>query len=406
MRISILSDLHLFSTDIGGRWNEQSFEIFKEIIIPELMNRNPDMIIFLGDIIDPGSGRIEPRWSKGDGLNELFVKVFRENNIIHAYALKGNHDYVEPLRNISDMHGPKFIDDDWVINDDVGLYFFSSRYPDIERGTRDITLIPEIHGEGVNRKILLMHENLTIPDSDENISLSVMREVNAKFDIILNGHQHREEHIPNTNIWCLSSCLPWRVNMDTCDVIIDSNLKINRMKPRHGFYILETDNMNLDFIPINTGIKTVIAKIIFHDADASEVREKLKNLSELIHTEFSPMNTIVRVYLEGTLKKGTERIDIGFKDLRKYFIDFYEGNKDIIKIDNLIGGGAYLSKTEITLPTVKDAIKYLSKKYPEIGDFYKEIEDLLEKKSLDRDTLVERIKQSKTIEKVMAVKEK
>jgi len=57
MKICLISDPHLFSSEIGGNWPEDNYHIFKDRILPEIKKEKPDAVIFLGDILDPHSGR-------------------------------------------------------------------------------------------------------------------------------------------------------------------------------------------------------------------------------------------------------------------------------------------------------------------------------------------------------------
>ena len=405
MRICMISDLHLFSTEIGGNWSEDSFVIFKERILPRIMHEKPDAIIFLGDILDPHSGRSVPRWPTGDEASGKFVKAIKEAGIKNTYALRGNHDYVEPLKIISEMGGPIFINDDWLELGDSAFYFFSSRYPNLQRAIEDLKSIPDPNFDAKN-KILLMHENLSIKGAD-NIPKDVMKEVCRRFDMIFNGHQHVYEE-PYNNVWCLSSALPWRPGYGNCDIEIiwesgASEPEINENKSKFGFYLVDIERKHLRFIPIDIGLKIIIAKLYFSNASAAEVRDRLIKLSELLAERFDTKKSILRVYLEGTLREGDERIDVGFSDIEsKYYSNFYEGrSRTILRVENLKGGGAYLSREDLRYVSVEDALEHLEAEIPKIRDFYKEVSDLIEKKTFDGDALIERIQNSRVLRDIL-----
>jgi len=358
MKICIIADTHLFSSEIGGNWPEDSFIVFKDKILPKVKNEKPDAVIFLGDILDPHSGKSDPRWPKGDEASGKFVKAIKEAGIKNTYALRGNHDYVEPLKIISEMN-----------------------------------------------KILLMHENLSIKGAD-NIPKDVMKEVCRRFDMIFNGHQHVYDK-PYNNVWCLSSALPWRPGYGNCDVEIiwesgESEPEINENEGKFGFYLVDIERRHVEFIPVDIGLKIIIAKLYFSNASATEVRDRLIKLSELLAEKFDTERSILRVYLEGTLKEGDERIDVGFSDIEsRYYSSFYEGrSRKILRVENLKGGGAYLSKDDLRYISVEDALKHLEAEIPKIRDFYKEVSDLIEKKTFDGDALIERIRKSKALEDV------
>ena len=151
---------------------------------------------------------------------------------------------------------------------------------------------------------------------------------------------------------------------------------------------------------MDIGVKIIVARLYFLNAPAIRVRERLTKLSELLHGMGDPKRTIVRVYPEGTLKEGDERIDVGFLDIeRRYYSDFYEGtSKNILRLEGIRGGGAYLSKQDLRYLSVEDALKRLRAELPKIKLFYDEVHDLIERKSFDGDALIDRIKNSKALE--------
>ncbi len=402
MKICLIADPHLFSSEIGGNWPEDSFLIFKDKILRRVMDEKPDIIILLGDILDPRSGRTDPRWPRGDEASYRFVEAFKSFGIKNVYALRGNHDYVEALRNISEMGGPNFIEDKWLVLEETGFYFFSSRYPNLQKAIDDLQRIPEPKTD-VNSKILLMHENLSIRGA-ENIPEDVMGEISRRFDIIFNGHEHIY-HRPYDNVWCLPSVLPWRVGSENSDIEIiwydhGKEPQIKENEGKFGFFILDTKKRVPIFLPVDAGIKIMVARLYFLNAPADEVRERLIRLSEFLHEMGDSKRAIVRVYLEGTLREGDERIDVGFSNIEeKYYSDFYEGrSKNILRLEGIRGGGAYLSKDDLRYISVEDALKRLEREVPKIKPFYNEVHDLIEKKTFDGDTLIERIKNSKILE--------
>ncbi len=396
-KVCLIADTHLFSSEIGGNWPEDSFTIFEQNILPAIENEEPDMVIFLGDILDPHSGKSDPRWPKGDEVSGRFVEALKRAGIENAYALRGNHDYIEPLKNISKMGGPSFIEDDWLKVEDTAFYFFSSRYPNVKKATEDLKSIRNIDAK---TKILLMHENLSIKGAD-NIPEDIMREVSQRFDMVFNGHQHAYHQLYD-NVWCLSSALPWRPGYGNCDIEItwdEQRPEIKENENRFGFYLLAPDSRNLGFVPVDIGVKIAAARLRFSYAPASLARERLTQFPELLPRYAEPERTIVRVYLEGTLKEGNERIDIGFSDIEKrHYASFYDGrSRNILRVENLRGGGAYLSREDLRFISVEDALKQLEPEMPEVRNFYKEVQDLIEKKTFDGELLIERIKKSTTL---------
>jgi predicted phosphodiesterase len=404
MKICLIADAHLFSSEIGGNWVEDSYVIFKERILPVVKDAETDAVVFLGDTLDPHSGKSDPRWPKGDEVSGKFVDAIKKARVKNTFILRGNHDYVEPLRNISEMGGPRFIENDWLRIGDTALYFFSSRYPDLKKAVDDLKAIPDIDA---TKKILLMHENLSIPDAD-NLPKEIIKQLSQKFHMVFNGHQHAFQQLYG-NVWCLSSTLPWHPGYGNCDIEItwkNKELDVEENENRFGFYVADVNAKRLGFTPVDIGVKIAIAKLNFSCNPASVVRERLIELSKKLPTIAKPENTILRVYPEGTLKEGNERIDIGLSEIEsRYYSNFYEGvSRSILRVENLRGGGAYLSKDDLRYISVEDALKQLESKTPELREFYKEVNDLIEKKTFDGESLVERIKNSKALDKKLSVK--
>jgi len=404
MKVCLMADTHLFSSEIGGNWSDDSLTIFKEKILPKVKDEKPDIVIFLGDILDPHSGKSDPRWSKGDEASRKFVEVIKKSGLKNIYLLKGNHDYLEPLKNISMMAGPQLRDNEWLTVNGTSFYFFTSRYPDIKKAEEDILSIPAINSKN---KIILMHENVSIYGA-QNVSRETLKKLSNKYDFIFNGHQHDYNRLYN-NVYCLSSTLPWRPGYGNSDVEISwskDKPEIKENENRFGYYIVDVEKKKIEFKAVDIGLKIVTATLFFSKDTANDVRQRLIELSKKISEEMNPQEIIIRVHLNGALKEGEERIDVGFTDIEnKYFSNFYEGkSKNILRVENLRGGGAYLGKDDLRYVSVEDALKELEGEIPEIRDFYKEVGDLIEKKTFDGDALLERIKNSKVLNKIMEEK--
>lgn len=396
MKICLLSDLHLFSNEIGGSWAEDSFKIFQEELLPKVAEEKPDLIFFLGDILDPLSGKRTPRWPSGDEINERFVSALATMNLNNLYSLRGNHDYFEPLQNIEMMGGPKLVKDEWLKVEDNAFYFFSTRYPNPEKAEKDLGNIPEIRAA---HKFLLMHETVNIP-GEKRLSNTILKRISDRFEFIFNGHEHAYSKAFE-NIYCLSSALPWRPKYDSnnYEITWDTNEKepnfIERGSNIHGFYLFDTENNELEFLPISRDVKIATAQLNFKNIPATNVRDKLIKLSDVLKRHVEQNRTVVRVYLQGTLREGDERIDIGLTDIeREYYGGFYEGySKKVIHATDLQGGGSYLDKEDLKYLSVEDALDQLEKEIPEIRGFYEEISDLIERKTFKGDQLIKRIEE-------------
>lgn len=401
LKIALIADTHLFSSEIGGNWAEDSFSIFQDRLLKEISKGKPSALIFLGDNLDPHSGRSDPRWPRGDEASIRFVKALKESGIERVYALKGNHDYEEPMKLMAETGTPYFIDNSWVVLDDIAFYFFTSRYPDLKKAVDDLKAIPEINAK---RKVLLMHESISIEDA-ENLPKKTLEELSKRYNLVLNGHEHAPKR-PAKNVFCISSALPWRAGYGTCDLEIlwsaSGDPQIKQAESKFGYWTIDTevDDKPLipEFVPVDIGIKIAVARLEFSDAPVAQVRERLIRTAELIASKHTPKNTVVRVYLSGTLKEGDERIDVDFGDIgEKHYSCFYEGKADVFSLAELKGGGSYLSKDELSYVSIEDAVQKLKKEFPNIEDFYREVYELIERKSFDPEALIERVKNSRNL---------
>lgn len=404
MKVCLLADLHLFSTEIGGEWSEDSFNIFRDDILPKIKQINPDLTIFLGDILDPSSGERTPRWPSGDEINEKFVTSLENADHDSFYALKGNHDYLEPLRNIEQMGGPKLINDEWLKAEDNAFYFFTSRYPNSKKAANDLDNIPNIEA---SNKFLIMHETVSI-SGEGKIDDEIINRLSERFDAIFNGHQHAYSE-PQDNLYCLSSALPWRPKYGSSNYEItwevggeeenEPNFNV-RSENIHGIYLYHTTKEKLEFIPVDRKIEIATARLDLTDVSAAEVRSQLLTLADKLKQKVEQEKTVVRVYLQGSLQEGEERIDIGLTDIeRDHFGDFYEGpSKNVIHASDLQGGGAYLEKEDLQYLSVERALDKIEERFSDIQPFYDEVKDIIEQKTFQSDQLVQQIEESKLLE--------
>lgn len=410
----MIPDLHLFSSKIGGNWSKDSFTIFIEKFLPRMKQENPDMIVFLGDTLDPGN----LKWDEGDAKSILFVDAIKSINMEHIYSLLGNHERKAPLDAISKMGGPKFIDDKWIDFKDkgIGFYFFSTRYEyrhNMQKVIYDMRSIEENHL--VKTKILFMHDGLSIIGEKNNIPEDIMTDISKNFDAIFNGHQHFYEEYDD-NIWCLDSALPWRVTLrgtkkidlnqaniiDAWDYGPESPIFIydganletakDKYRNRYGFYIFDTEKRKLDHINIDIGIDIVNIRLIYNNASADLINSQLMEIYNKL--EKDKQKTIVRLYLEGTLREG-ERIDLDIIKNDYYYKFYEEKNENIVNTKKLKIKDMDFSEENLgNFVSIEDALTILERERPyikikwedNIGQDKKSLQELMRLKSLFANT--------------------
>ncbi|HDM22340.1 MAG TPA: hypothetical protein ENG20_00960 [Methanomicrobia archaeon] len=60
-----------------------------------------------------------------------------------------------------------------------------------------------------------------------------------------------------------------------------------------------------------------------------------------------------------------------------------------------------MSREDLRYVSVEDALEHLEAEIPKIRDFYKEVSDLIEKKTFDGDALIERIQNSRVLRDIL-----
>ena len=171
LRIVAVSDLHL-----GYLINKKYGEHFVDLIIEQ----NPDIVLFVGDIIDAEIAPILEQNMKEDFL--------RLNPPLGVYSCTGNHEYRYEadykIRWLNDQAGIKMIRDSAVLID--SSFYVVGREDWIIPTRKDLkTILAE---QNVNPTLPIIVLNHTPNDLDE--------EVDGGADIALYGHTHDGQIFP------------------------------------------------------------------------------------------------------------------------------------------------------------------------------------------------------------------
>ncbi|MDI6806648.1 MAG: hypothetical protein QMD14_02415 [Candidatus Aenigmarchaeota archaeon] len=388
MKAALIGNGHLRSYEIGGDWQNESTRLFTRRILPELSDVEPDVTIFLGDIYYVSSGEADV---KEEYVNEFVASLKTFDLAKNAYILKGNQDKVEVLKRIEELGGPKFADEGWIISDDSTFYFFHSRY-DNRKAIEDLERIQE-QDFGNLKKYLLVHEN---PEVIQWISKNIYQ----KYDAVFNGHFHH--YSQRKNIFNIGPALPLRPERDFWDVKLTwpadkEEPMIEESGPNYGFYLVNTvaaiDSPDfIKFKPVDIRKKLTIVEIYSDNFSTSEIDVRVRKVHDLLKKIYSPKDTIVRVYLEGNLKKGEEKRNLNLEELKELYSDFYEGRRDLFRTDGLVSAGY----ERLGFRSREEALEEVEEVHgKEMRRFIEDLIPILDRATFPRDRALEILRRNK-----------
>jgi 3',5'-cyclic AMP phosphodiesterase CpdA len=228
MQIVQISDLH-----VGSQFLQEKFDI----LVDEVNELNPDVIIVTGDLTNEGL-------MKEYEQCKLLLEKFNTKKI---FTISGNHDY----RNTGYLLFKKFFPFQAIneLDDDVVLVTVGTARPDRNEGEvgyrQNLWLERTMKKYKDKVKIVAMHHHLiAIPDtgSDQLTVVDagdVLRTVlDTKVDVVLCGHKHR----------------PWAWNFKTLTVVNAGTATSERVR---GFF-----ENTYNILTINNRIVQVDLKIV------------------------------------------------------------------------------------------------------------------------------------------------
>lgn len=173
LKIAAVSDIHL-----GSIIRKRSMRMLSQ----KLEDISPDMVLFLGDIID---GEINPVLR-----DDLLESLSLPDSAKHVYAITGNHEYIgDPEKTIPyiESKGIKILLDE-VISLDEGIQLAGRKDRDSFRytGKQRKYLKDLLQGIDLNKPVIVMDHQPPMR-KDNNLS---------SFDIMLSGHTHNGQMWP------------------------------------------------------------------------------------------------------------------------------------------------------------------------------------------------------------------
>ena len=237
MKIALVTDTHAGVRGDSETFAQYQYKFWYDVFIPYLRTNNIKHIVHLGDITD------RRKW-----INYKTLFGFRGLmiNLANEFDLKviiGNHDTF--YKNTNVVNSMRCLFDNKTQWYDGAFEWHSEArniwYPGMEH---PILFVPWINStnlestleaiEDSTAKICMGHLNLEGFEMARGLTNTegMDRKVFRKFDMTLSGHFHKKSHMDN--IWYLGS--PFEQTWIDCD-------------EERGFHVLDTDTMELEFIP-------------------------------------------------------------------------------------------------------------------------------------------------------------
>jgi DNA repair exonuclease SbcCD nuclease subunit len=237
MKIALVTDTHAGVRGDSDTFAKYQYKFWYDVFIPYLRENNISNIIHLGDITD------RRKWINYKTLNSFRQLMLSLSSEFDLKVIIGNHDTY--FKNTNDINSMACLFDTtgaWL-NGAFQWYTEAEEiwYPGVEH---PILFVPWINSENLERtldkidkstaKVCMGHLNLVgfeMARGHKNTE-GMDRKVFRKFDMTLSGHFHKRSHMDN--IWYLGS--PFEQTWIDCD-------------EERGFHVLDTDTMELEFVP-------------------------------------------------------------------------------------------------------------------------------------------------------------
>lgn len=260
MKLALITDTHFGIRGDSAVMLDHQKTFFENIFFPTILEEDITHIVHLGDLVDR---RKYINFNTLSRMKTDFLDKLVENNITMDIIL-GNHDVFYKSTNSLN-----------ALTELLGSYKDYINVIDSPTETDYGICIPWINAENeknieksikkTKQQILFGHLELKgfemfrgqICDHGQNIKIF------DKFDMVFSGHFHHKSH--KENIYYLGAPYQMTWSDHGCD---------------RGFYIFETDNRELQFIP---NPYSMFTRITYNDAGATDATESLEYLDSEQH---------------------------------------------------------------------------------------------------------------------------
>lgn len=328
MKVAIIGDMHLGYSSNTERAKD-SFRQAEEAMDLAL-NENADLILVTGDIFDD---RVPSQEVLGRAM-KLFLKALTKKSGVKLEQVKNKEEKEVPalifngtpviaVNGNHDRRGKGYVNPVQLLENAGLLMHLHTSSAVIKKSEEKVAVhgmsyVPEKYSKNVLKKwgpepienaynILLMHQNIgQYVYSEDEQSIINLEDLPSGFDLIVNGHVHWSDQteVRGTKVLLTGSTISTQIRK------IESELE-------KGIWLLE--NGNIKFRKLESARDEHYIKIKFEDLEPEEIKEKInEKLSNLEGREEKPL---VRVVLDGTLKKGYELSDITFRSIEEKYSD-------------------------------------------------------------------------------------
>lgn len=337
MKVGIIGDPHLGCIKYTDK-RASDFSYKFNACIDELVKRNVDLVVILGDVFDSSAYRrnIDYFASNLSTIADSLLKLKRVN--IPVFAIAGNHEYGRgriggELIILKSLDIINFLEDEIVVYNGLsigGISWKSNRQS-------FLSILEKIKPLN-NNSILLIHQfcdcSMTIPKIGSEVRES---DFNG-WGMVIAGHHHQYE--------------------DLGYALIPGSLEVHTVTETRekGFLIYDTETKKHEFIPLKSQRLIRFAQI---NAEGKSAAEYQKEIEDWILAN-AKEGALIVIKIEGTLKVGRQS-DIKWRYLRSLGI-----RNGCIKVH--FDGGL---KTPIrTAPEIRAAINfddYIEKRFADKG---------------------------------------
>ncbi len=348
LKVGIFSDTHLGFGEGSERAEDsflalsQALEIFKE--------KNVDFILLGGDVFDSVEPSHDSLYNAIKCLSFLKScrcdiaasvekqgekKDFRFSSV-PIFAIHGNHEYLGKDRKSA-------LD---VLSQAGFLFYFHASKIVVSKGNEKAAVfglgaVPEKFALEVFSRwnplpekdccnILLLHQGFKefMAVDDEMVATLSLENLPKGFDLIVNGHLH----------WANVQDLGFGKFL-LAGSTIPTSIKSLEAKSKKGVFVFDTNSKSLDFFAFPRQRSVFYHKLSFEEADNVSVVSGCVSAIEqdlLVSGELKPL---IRIVLNGSLKKGLSNSDISLLEVEQRFKD-----KAFLSISKDFSSASFLKK--------------------------------------------------------------
>ncbi len=328
MKVAVIGDMHLGYSSNTERAKD-SFRQAEEAV-DKALKENADIILVTGDIFDD---RVPNQEVLGKAMN-IFRKTLSKKSDVKLNSLEGKNKKEVPelvlkgtpvisLNGNHDRRGKGYTNPVQLLEDAGLLIHLHTASAVFEKNGEKIAVhgmsnVPEKYARTVLEKwgpkpvenaynILMLHQNIgQYVYSEDEHSVINLEDLPEGFDLIIDGHVHWSDRmeLKGNNFLLAGSTVSTQIR------------KIESQKPKRIWII---ENGNITSKKLSTARKQHYKEVKFKDLKPDEVKEKIENTIKGIETE--ERKPLVRIVLEGTLKKGFETSDLTVGSLERKYSD-------------------------------------------------------------------------------------